>query len=106
LGPVEEDPDKEIVAELLEAVDDAGFDEQHVGRGDRMAMRAVDEPAGTTRDDVRLVTRVRLLRIDAARRVELHLQRSVLEDRGRALALRRRKHGFRFGERYPVALVR
>ena len=51
-GPVEEHPDEEIVAEFFEAVDHPRFDEQHVVRRDRVAMRAVHEPPATARDDV------------------------------------------------------
>jgi len=65
-GTVEEHPDEEIVAELLEAMDDARLDEKHVVQRDRMAMRTVDEPSAAARDDVRLVARVRQLGIGAA----------------------------------------
>ena len=66
-GTVEEHPDEEIVAELFEAVDHARLGEEHVVQRNRMAMRTVDEPAATARDDVDLVARMRLLRIGAAR---------------------------------------
>jgi len=69
LGAVEEYPDEEVVAELLESVNDTRLDEQHVVRRDRMAKRAVDEPAAAARDDVHLVASMRLLGVGAARGV-------------------------------------
>jgi len=57
-------PDRPILSVFS---DHPRFDEQHVVRRDRMAMRAVDEPPATARDDVYLVARVRLLGIGAAR---------------------------------------
>jgi len=104
-GAVEEHPHEEIVAERFETVRDTRLDEEHVVRGDRMPMCAVDEPPVAARDDVRLVARMRLLEIGVAGCVQLDLQRSVLEDRHRALALRRGDHRFRFGERDPFDLV-
>jgi hypothetical protein len=68
-GAIEEHPDREIVAELYEAMGHPRLDEEHVVGGDRMAVRAVDEPSPAARDDVRLVARVRLLGIGAAGRV-------------------------------------
>ena len=68
-GAVEEHPDGEIVAERFEAVRYPRLDEEHVMGGERMAMRAVDEPAVAAGHDVRLVARMRLLEIGAAGRV-------------------------------------
>ncbi len=69
LGTVEEHPDEEVVAELLEAMNDAGLREQHVVRRDRMPVRAVDEPAAAARNHVHLVARMRLLEVGPARGV-------------------------------------
>jgi hypothetical protein len=104
-GTVEEHPDEEIVAELFEAVDHARLGEEHVVQRNRMAMRTVDEPAATARDDVDLVARMRLLEVGAAGRIELDLQGSVLEDRRRALAVRCGEQRLGFGERDPLELV-
>jgi hypothetical protein len=65
-GSVEEHPDGEIVAELFEAVDHTGLDEEHVVRRDRVAVRTVDEPSAAARNDVHLIARMRLLGIGAA----------------------------------------
>jgi hypothetical protein len=68
-GAVEEHPHEKVVAEFLETVDDARLGEQHVVRRDRMAIRTVDEPSASARDDIRLVARMRLLGVGAAGRV-------------------------------------
>jgi hypothetical protein len=49
---------------------------------------AVDELAGARDDDVRLVARVRLLRVPAARRVNLYEQAAVLKHLREARAAR------------------
>ena len=72
---------------------DAGFDKQHVVRRKRVATPAVDEPTGAARDDIRLVACVRLLQVGATRRVQLDLERPVLEDGSRAFANRFRQVG-------------
>src|SRR5258708_4170842 len=83
---IEDDPYREVVRELLEAMLDSGGHEQQVARREGMALRAVHELAAARHDHVDLVAGVRLLRIGAARRVELDAQRSALEGDREALA--------------------
>ena len=86
--PVEHDPRREIIAELLEAVRDARRHEQEFTGPECRARIAADEFTGACNDHVHLVARVRLLRIVAARRIELDAQRAVRGELDKTLAVR------------------
>lgn len=84
---IEENPYREVLAEVLKAVFDFGGDEQNVVRSKCLAHSAANKLAGALRHDVDFIARVRSLRIAPARRIELYHQRTVFEERHRALAL-------------------
>ncbi len=65
---------------------DSRGDEERVTRPERLALAAVQERSGTADDDIELIAAVRLLRVAAARRVQLQLERAVAEQRDETLA--------------------
>ena len=67
---------------------------------------AMHERAAAADHHVALVARVRLLRVQGARRVELHRQRAVLEHERRSLAFRAGDAGEKFGGMESLALHR
>ena len=81
-------------------------DEEHVARPKRSSFVAVEELAAARDDEVDLVARVGLLRIGAARRVDLDLERAVLEDRRVALAAGPGSFVHRLGNADPPASPR
>src|SRR5438128_12684226 len=88
LGPVEEDPDREVVAEVFEAVGDAGRREEEIAGSERQALPFDHKGPRTLDDDVALVARVRRLRVRADRPVDLDLQAAVAEELAVSLAVR------------------
>ena len=91
LGSVEDDPDGQVVGEVLEAVLDPGGDEQEVAGAEAVPGRAVDEPALAPHHDVHLVPAVRRLGIDATGGEQLDAQRAVLVGDDEGLAVRGRE---------------
>ena len=77
---------------------DTGGHKQNVVRNEVLARTSADKLTVALGDDVNLVTRMRRLRIAAARRVELHDQRAVLEQQHGLLALRAGQTFQRFAE--------
>src|SRR6185436_815596 len=77
LRTVEEDPDRQIVRESFEPVHRPGRCEQEITGTKGLPFAVTEEPARSADDDVNLVSSVRVLRIDAARGVYLHLERLV-----------------------------
>src|SRR5512145_3099548 len=61
--PVEHHPDREIVAELDEAVLDAGIDIERIARAEAEPLPGPQEDSGAGCDDVDFVLSVRRLRI-------------------------------------------
>ena len=61
--PVEDNPDDQIVAEILEAVRFACGGEEQVAGMEGLAALSKDELSAALYDDVHLVARVRLLRV-------------------------------------------
>jgi len=66
--------------------------EQKIARDELYALAATRELTGALRNNVHLILLVRLLRIISARRVDLDLERAVLEQRF-PMATIRRGHG-------------
>src|SRR5918912_611041 len=99
LRAVEYDPDDYVIAEILEAVDLACGSEQQVAGAERLAALSDDEIPAALYNDVHFIARVRLLRVRAARRVDLHEQTAMLEDGREPLSLRPRQAGQGFGQR-------
>src|SRR5215203_3768168 len=77
LGTVEDDPHRKVVREVLEAMLDACWYEQHVAWTEWAALGSVDEFAAPAHDHVQLVAGVRRLRVCTARRVDLDLHAPV-----------------------------
>jgi hypothetical protein len=82
----EHDPHREVVGEVLEAVDLVGGDEEQRARRERLDPVAHPELPPPRRDDVQLVAVVGGLRVVASGRVEAHLEVAVDEDLGRVPA--------------------
>ena len=70
LRAVKHDPERKIVAEIFEAMHHTGRHEQHIAGLKGHARRTVQKDAGTARYDIDLVLIVRLLGINAARRID------------------------------------
>lgn len=75
----------------------AGGGEENVGWSDSLSLVAADVFTGARGNKVDLIARVWLLRIDAARRVNLDQQAAVLEDSCEPLAFRTRQSFESFG---------
>src|SRR5207302_1655191 len=78
LRPVEHHPDDQIVAEVLEAMDRASGRQQQVAGPEPRARFLHPEEPGPAHHHVKLVAPVRLLRVEAAGRIDLHLQSTAL----------------------------
>jgi hypothetical protein len=76
---IEKDPDREIITEVFKAMFDARGREQGIVGRESLACSGANELAAALRHDVDLITRMRGLRVVAARRVQLHNQRTMLE---------------------------
>lgn len=101
--PVEQDPDGEIMGELLKTVFDARRHEEEIARRKSRSLISMYELAASVHDDVHLVAIVWLLWVVASWRVELHFERAMLEQRHEALAARAGKLRERFGGSEPDA---
>jgi hypothetical protein len=86
-GSIEEDPDRQVVGELLEAMHDPRGDEQDVPPPEAVPFRAVDEEALAPDHDIDLVARMRLLGIVTSGCIELDRERPVLKRHDEATAL-------------------
>src|SRR5215210_7335017 len=75
--PVEHDPHRKVVREVLEAVFDACVYEQHVAWTERVALLTVDELPASAHDHVEFVAGVRRLRVCATGSVDLDLHAPV-----------------------------
>src|ERR1700759_3893321 len=82
--------------------DARGHEEQVAGRY-ALTFVAVDELASAACDDVNLVARVWLLRVRAARRVNLDDERAVLKSLGETLAARAGQQGERVRDCHSAA---
>ena len=82
----------------------SGRDKERIACDEAMPRVAVHEPSAAARDDIQFVARVRMLRIDALRRVEFQRQRSMRED-VRCERTRRRRQRRRLRKR-EMMLVR
>jgi hypothetical protein len=79
LRPVEEDPDRKVAGEFLEAVDHARWHEENVSHPKAMPLVAVPKPAGALGHYVHLVAGVGGLGIVLARGIELDGERAMAE---------------------------
>src|SRR5215207_4348215 len=77
-----------------------GCDEQERAGFHRRALRAIEEHAVSTCNDIDLVPRMRLLEVGSIRCVQLDLERAVGEDRHRQIAGRWRPFGERLAKTY------
>ena len=82
LGSVEDDPGEEVVAEVFEAVVDAGADEGDVAGDDGCARAIADKVSVPLDDDVDFVAGVGLLAIDVVGGVEARFHGAVGEGDG------------------------
>ena len=80
LRTIEEDPDEEVVAEILEAVLDPGGREEKISGFEGMALAGVEVGPSTLSHKINLVARVRSLRICFPGCVHFHFQRAMAED--------------------------
>src|SRR5713226_5025565 len=85
---VKHHPNEQVVGEVFETMREACRCPEEIVRLERFATVAMHERAAAADHHVALVARVRLLRVRASRRVELHRERAVLEDERRSFALR------------------
>src|SRR5437763_14035537 len=85
-GAVKQHPHGEVVAEALEPVGLAGGGKQEIARLELLPRTLADILAVTTDDNVSLVAAVRLLRVEAARRVDFELEAAVREQSHKTLA--------------------
>jgi hypothetical protein len=89
-GSEEEDPDREVAGEFLEAVDHTRWHEENVSHPEAMPLATVSKPAGAFDDYVYLVAGVGGLGIVLAWGVELDHEGAVAEQLDKPLALRPR----------------
>src|SRR5262249_5890978 len=84
---VKHHPHHKIVAEVFEAVNLSRRREQRVTRSKLQPLPFVNKPAGSRSHHVELVAGMGLLRVRALGRVDLYLQRAVLELQSRGFAV-------------------
>src|SRR5215472_1243684 len=80
-------PHRKIVAEVFKAVNLSRGREQRVTRSKLQPLSFVNKPAGSGGHHVELVAGMGLLRVRALGRVDLYLQRAVLELQSRGFAV-------------------
>src|SRR5215469_13030287 len=85
--PVKHHPHGKIVAEVFKAVNLSRGREQRVTRSKLQPLSFVNKPAGSKGHHVDLVAGMGLLRVRALGRVDLYLQRAVLELQSRGFAV-------------------
>src|SRR3954466_1643408 len=85
-GAVKQHPHGEVVCEVLEAVRFAGGGKQEVARLELLPRAFADILSAAPDDDIHFVAGVRLLRIDAVRRVDFELQAAVSKQGYKTLA--------------------
>src|SRR5215472_5524033 len=90
-GSVEDDPDDEVIGEVLESMLGVRGHEEDVAGSERPDPGPVAEVPLSLDHDVHLVARVRLLRVGSAGRVDLDVERAVLEHRRPSLPRRSRQ---------------
>jgi hypothetical protein len=78
-GPIKENPNRKIIAEVFKTVFDASGREQNIVRRKWLSRAAADKVTAALGDDVKFILGMRSLGIAATRRVKLHDQRAVLE---------------------------
>ena len=81
--PIEHDPGRKVVTEILEAVRLAGGCKKQIASRYGYELFAIEELPMTFGDDVNLILRVGCLRIVPARRIHFHRERAVAEQLGR-----------------------
>jgi len=77
---IKKDPDREVLTEILKAMFDARRGKQDIVRTKSLASAAANQLSAAAHDDVNFVTRMRCLRVLAARRIKLNHQRAMLEN--------------------------
>jgi len=93
LGSIEEDPRREVIAELGEAVFLPRRHKEHVSRAKRCSFGAEQKPSLARGDNVNLISRMWRLRIGATWRVQLHGECAVPEQFDGTLTARTGKFG-------------
>ena len=88
-GTVKDDPDQKIVSEVFKAMDLAGGGEERVAGRKFEAPAFAGKPATAGNHDIKLITGVRLLEINAFGRVDLDRQCAVAEKLGVQFAVAR-----------------
>src|ERR1051325_5525448 len=97
LWSIEQNPQRQITGEVFKPMFDPGRGEENIGWSKRLPALAADVFTRARRDKINFVARVWLLRIDAARRIDLDEQTPVLEHSCKALAWRSGQTFERFG---------
>ena len=85
---IEQHPQRQVAGEVFKPVFDARGREQDIRWSKLPAVVAANVLTGASGHEINFVARVRLLRIDAARRVDLDQQTAMLENGGKALSFR------------------
>src|SRR5262245_52318925 len=88
LGAIKHHPDGEIFSELIEAMLATSWREEQITSSKSPTRRTIEINSAALRDHIYFIPRVRSLRVVFARRVNLHLQTAVLEERGRTQSFR------------------